>query len=166
MLCSNHDEAEDLEDNNTNPALRLSSVTGFFQFKMKQLILPISLIFIICSCEPNGRFERIIVNQSSHDIWIKTDTEIYHTFIQDSIVIEKNSYAVVAKTSERHGVSGFSECGFPEGALTYGVLTSDTLHIQKNLNASANWTFSIIEEHFKGSGTCECRLLITDSDIK
>jgi hypothetical protein len=158
--------AEDLEDNNTNPALRLHSVTGFFQFKMKQLILSLGLIFIISSCDPGVHFERIIVNQSSHDVWVKVNQEVYPDFIEDSILIKKNSYSIVSARSGIGRVDDLTNCGFPEGTLSSGVITNDTLQVQKDLNTNENWVIAVLKKNLPGGGECECRFTITDSDIK
>lgn len=141
-------------------------MTGFFQFNMRHLILSIGLVFIITSCDPGVHFERIIVNQSSHDIWIKVNEETHPSFTADSILIGKNSSVIVSSDGGLGNTSDFSECGFPEGTLSSGVYTNDTLEIQKDLNLGGNWTPAVIKQTFKGGGECECRFTITDSDIK
>ena len=133
---------------------------------MKNLLPIIPLILLIYSCDPGVHFERVIENKSSHDVWIKVNQETYPAFVQDSFMITKNSSVIISSRSSLGRVSEFGDCGLIDGTLSSGVLTNDTLSIQKNVNESGNWTSIVKSKGFGGGGECECRFTITNDDIK
>jgi len=132
---------------------------------MKNLLLIVPLILLICSCDPGVHFERVIENKSSHDVWVKVNQDVYPAFLQDSFLVAKNSSIIVSSGSSLGRVDEFSYCGLEEGTLSSGVFTSDTLEIQKNLNEDGNWSPIVKSKAVTGGGECECRFTITNNDI-
>ncbi len=134
---------------------------------MKKLI-PLFALFIFTSCDPAVKYDRIIENQSSYDIWIYTDSSYmgYPPFVKDSILIKSQQVSHIVDIHKIGRVTDFEDCTVAEGALAAVIDQFDSLELDLDLSSNENWTYTVIEEGTFKSGVCECRLIITDGDIK
>lgn len=133
---------------------------------MKSYLLLLAVLAFLTSCDPGVSYERIITNNSSHDIWIKATDYTSPELVVDSFFIAKNTEQIIHAYSGLGQTSEFSNCGMPDSALYGGLIATDTLAFSINLNEVAHWEFSVLSESFKQGGECECRLTLTDAFIE
>ena len=133
---------------------------------MKPYLLAIVIGIVLSSCDPGVSYERIIENNSSYDIWVKTSDNGYPGFTQDSFLISKNSEQVISIYSGSGQTFEFENCGMADSTIYSGIYNNDTLMISINLNGESNWIFSVLNKTFKQGGECECKLKLTDNEIK
>lgn len=119
----------------------------------------------LMSCDPSVSYTKTIDNHSSYDIWL-IDPNEGATF-QDSILIPHNSsYKLFYYEDIGGNVSLFENCTYyPEDidSISTRIDGFDSLDLDFAINPTANWEYSIIKPGRNGS--CECRLLITNTDI-
>lgn len=120
----------------------------------------------ITSCDPGVKYDRIIQNSSTHDIiiygyGIKVDSNSI-----DSFYVDKYSVKSIMQYSYLGTISNFEDCSFNYDSLSAKIMDSDSLNLLLDLNDQANWNFNVIDESFGGGGSCECRLIINDDQIK
>ncbi|WMX12325.1 MULTISPECIES: hypothetical protein [unclassified Aureispira] len=121
------------------------------------------LFFLLFNCTPPSvTYDRIIENNSSYDIWVNPPNNCF----QDSILIPSNTHRILEGTIERNGsVNNFRDC--PSICIdTAG--TSISNHDSLSLNfvlepTHPNWQYRVVQPG--ESGSCECRITITDADI-
>lgn len=124
----------------------------------------VAILFFLVSCDPSTNYERIIDNQSSHDVWVLSNND--YPIYSDSILILHNTKTIISSDYSIGQVSSYSNCGFPDSTITSIIYGSDSLQVTLNFNPASSWSFNIHEEHRNGGGSCECRLVITDNDIE
>lgn len=133
---------------------------------MNCYLLFVTFGILLSGCDPGVSYERIVENNTSHDIWIKKTGNLFPEFEQDSVSIPKNSEQVISIYSGLGHTFEFENCGVPDNTILGGIIYNDTLQIAKDLNTESNWIFSVLEQTFKQGGECECRLKLTDADIQ
>lgn len=131
-----------------------------------------AIVFLLYNCTPNSiTYERILKNDSSYDIWVidpnPTSTcNLSTERFQDSILIPSNTQYILEALSEDNGsVDTYSDCPFLcFDNLNSSISNHDSLSLTASLAPSNNnWEYSVI--HPGSSGSCECKLTITDADI-
>jgi hypothetical protein len=135
---------------------------------MKFLFIIGSLLFLLVSCDPSVRYDRIIQNDSNHGIWIISPDSINscQSISFDSILIPSNTTHKLETYSEIAGLlSQFENCNhICTDTLDTRITTNDSLKLNVGLeSANPLWEYRIIKPG--KAGVCECRLTITDTDI-
>ncbi len=132
---------------------------------MKRYLLFLALGVLLSSCDPGVSYERIIENNSSHDIWIITGNNDHPGFTQDSFSISTNSEMVISSYDFLGQTSDFEDCEMVDSSLVGGIVGNEALSISKDLNSASSWSFSVLKRTSMGGGDCECRLKLSDADI-
>lgn len=125
------------------------------------------LIFFLAlvSCDPSVNYTKIIDNKSDYDLWLIDSNE--WVGFQDSILIpHHSSYTLLQYEDIGGNVSSFENCSFyieDIDSITTRIDGADSLALSFPINQNAPWKYSVIKTGRNGS--CECRLLITNSDV-
>jgi len=130
------------------------------------------VIILLTSCYPNTYHELVFQNDSSYDIWVIEN----HYYIVDSIPYDTDSTYVKSGTEEVFDVASgevvtladFDTCLKhirQHKFLSCVVANNDSLEVQIDMNDPNNWVNTVFEVRRKGSGSCECRITIDDTDI-
>lgn len=117
-------------------------------------------------CDPLTSYQRVIENNSSHDIWIYTNQNVLNDIQIDSFLIEKNSEKTIAELTTKGDLEEFENCGLADSMITASVVSDSFMVLNKDLNAKGSWSFTVLEEGLSTSGDCECRLSIYDADFQ
>ncbi|WMX12324.1 hypothetical protein [Aureispira sp. CCB-E] len=134
------------------------------------------IITSFISCEKTTDYKRIIQNDSDYDIWIinpyyraldstNTFTECREIVLDSIAVARKTSYVLEVVNTNR-SVDFHADCPFIcLDTLETRIHNRDSLRLNINLYPSdSNWVYTVFQEGEKGS--CECRLIITNSSIE
>jgi hypothetical protein len=134
---------------------------------MKLLFL-IGSLFLLVSCDPIVQYDRFIQNDSNHGIWIISPDSFNSCGSPsfDSILIPSNTSYKLEEYGEIAGrLSQFEDCAhICTDTLNTSITTNDSLELAFGLESgNPLWEYRIIKPGQTGS--CECRLTITDTDI-
>lgn len=138
---------------------------------MKFLIF-VCFLVSLASCEPNVEYKRIIQNDSDYDIWIinpfggpPSNSSDCRRVTFDSIAIaRKTSYSIEGGTVNQ-SVDFFSNCPILcLDTLNSRVHNRDSLELSISLYpTNSDWKYAVLQPG--DNGACECRLIISNSDI-
>lgn len=137
---------------------------------MKLLLFTLVLISFM-SCEPTVEYKRIIQNDSDYDIWIMNpyftgnfETSCRNILLDSVAIARKTSYTLEVQTSYR-STDFFNDCPFIcLDTLNTRIHNRDTLSLRTELYPSdPKWEYKALQAG--DNGACECRLVITNSDI-
>lgn len=137
---------------------------------MKFPILIGALALLLTNCTTKTKYEKIIQNNSSHDIWLIHDQMANYcmtTLAFDSILVPRNTnLAIVSVSSAGVDVDHFSDCNFMcNDSLDTRIDTHDSLKLNFTINTKTpRWLYSVSIQD-GAARECECRLTITDADI-
>lgn len=135
--------------------------------QMKLLFLIITSLLLI-SCDPETSYEQIIENQSSHAIWLFNDgsTVFYCGDLKDSVLLPSKQSLVLRNESGLGSPFQYEACTelCPIDTIKTSIATNNNLSLNYPLDANANWEYTELSNK-SYSYKCECRLVITDSDI-
>ena len=124
----------------------------------------------IISCDPGVKYDKIIQNDSDFDLLIIAYPESRFSsdnlFKDDSILIYKNTVTSILEVSGLGQTFEYEDCNTYADSIVTKIIGNDALHLTIDLSDKSNWTFSILDRTYKGGGTCECRVKITNDMIK
>lgn len=129
---------------------------------MKLFYLLISISFIT-ACDPSVDYSQIVQNDSDYDIWLK-----YKTLNQyDSFLLRKRQETIIF---EYHGLGSpvtYENCdSFLSDSTELLVKDSINLIVFADIDNQDIWTYTLLRDDRYGSGICECRFILTNSDVK
>ena len=131
---------------------------------MKYCLLLLSCaLTLLTSCDPEVHFSRIVENSSDHTILLV----IQSGGNSDTTEIAPHQTIEFLNEHKRGRRSEYSECPFGnyETDFAFEVKGDSTLTINADSVGNKNWQFSTTDKTMNGGGTCECRLIITNSMI-
>ena len=127
--------------------------------------LLLSIAIIGSSCDPGVQYKRIIQNNSGYDlkIYVYNDTlkSCNYFYDNDSFLVANKSETVLATGSKLGHAAEFENCESCADSIISKVVGNDTMRLTINLNDPSFWNFKNFHK-----GVCECRLIITNDDIK
>ncbi len=121
------------------------------------------------SCDPGVAYDKIIQNDSDHDIKIyiyRNSVDIGYYYISDSIEISKHGQLSVYHEGRIGSITEFEDCNTFADSIKTKITDNDTLSLTINLNDHSNWVYSVLDKNYKHGGVCECRAIISNEMIK
>ncbi len=123
-------------------------------------ILLIALLSI--NCDPGVRVHWMVDNRSSYDIQVIQNNTSY----SDTFLVLAETVDTIDKYNGLGAVEGFRNCQLMRiDSSQLLVLDSVHLSVNKNLQDSIDWNFTILQMGSAGGGTCDCDFIITENDI-
>lgn len=115
------------------------------------------------SCDPSVDYDQIIQNDSDYDIWLKVKS-LYQF---DSLLIPKREETIIFGEHGLGSPSQFVDCdSFISDTTELLVKDSIGLQVLVDIDHLEFWTYTLLDDKGYGSGTCECRFIISNDDIK
>ena len=114
------------------------------------------------ACDPTVDFNRIIQNNSDHELVYFYD----QMPDEDSVYIPSKSEVIVYTDHKLGTVSSFENCD--QGVLDIErlIVADSSRQLKFNLQDFERWEFVVIEKDAAGGGECECRLVVENEDIE
>ena len=133
----------------------------------------LSFIFVfllgLSSCDPAVDYAMIIQNASEYEIIIipvGTDSVWKNFEGRSDLSMAPKLATVIAKNFGIGKVDEYEDCPFQSDSFEMKISGIDSLKIDVDIYDPTNWTFDVLQNSTFGGGGCECRLIITDEDIK
>ncbi len=89
-----------------------------------------------------------------------------HYTIEDSIVINRHGTGTIGVDSGNGSIPNFENCESCAESIQVIVLDTHSLTLTLDLEDSSNWKYEHLTKSFKGGGSRECRIIITNEHFK
>lgn len=136
----------------------------------KVFSIALSVAVVASSCDPSVQYRRVIQNDSSYDLKISVfggnRPNCKYQYDNDSLIVKSKSELTFASYSGLGQTTEFNNCESCADSIVVKIVGSNALRTTINFNAPASWTFNTLRTSYKSGGTCECRLQITDNEIR
>lgn len=133
------------------------------------LLFAILVLSLFSACDPGVQYTQIIENQSDYTLHIlpRDTVQVHGNFSPfDSIMASPGAEAQIVDYGSLGQVSQFEDCPFYSDSIRIRIEGSDSLQVKIAVHDPTTWTYRILDESFNGGGICECRLVITNTDIQ
>ncbi|MEM7375627.1 MAG: hypothetical protein AAF587_43950 [Bacteroidota bacterium] len=129
------------------------------------VLIPIFSL-IISGCDPAVEYSRVLQNDSDYDLWVVRDS----AHVRDSSLLLAGMSQTLWDIWHIGNVGLYESCpgteAIPEPSIfSVHVKNRDSLSVKGDLHASEGWIYSILSQGPFGSGMCECRRILTNTDI-
>ena len=130
---------------------------------IKPILFTVLCCSLITSCDPSVDYDQIIENRSDFDLWLKNEQDP----TSDSMLIPSMEETIIAGWHGLGSPSQYQLCdNYSWIDLILHVKDHDTLHVQIDVTDPTIWTYTLLDDKGHGSGVCECRLIISNADIR
>lgn len=139
------------------------------QKNLYSLLMAGLIISLFSACDPGVQYKQIIENQSDYTLHILPRDSVWAqgNFLQsDSLMASPGTEIQIVDHGEIGQVAQFADCPFYSDSIRISIEGSDSLQVKITVHDPTTWTYRILDESFNGGGICECRLVITNTDIQ
>ncbi len=133
------------------------------------LLFAILVLSLFCACDPGVQYSQIIENQSDYTLHILPRDSVQvrgNLLLFDSLMASPGTEIQIVDHGEIGQVAQFADCPFYSDSIRISIEGSDSLQVKIAVHDPTTWTYRILDESFNGGGICECRLVITNTDIQ
>lgn len=133
--------------------------------KVRYKLFCISICFILISCDPGVFYQKIVQNNSPHEIKIfrynNTISNSNKYILQDSFLLHAKTESILSRGG---GLSEAPPCNSIVDSFVVKVHSNQNLNVLTDLNKNNSWIRNSSGSSAKGFNVT-CRATIADSDI-
>lgn len=127
----------------------------------------IASCMLLCACDPSTKNQRIIVNNSDHDIVVIPNiTEANFGYKSDSIFVARHSRVIILENGGVSTVKEYEDCDMYVDSVHAQIVGFDSLNLTIDLGKKSNWTYFVLKKDRQGGGDCGCDIVINNEHIQ